>query len=199
MNKKFLAVIAIAVITFGLAGNALAISPTNPSVGTDLQRSITTTGIAQINVEPDKAEIMLGVETQSKTAQTSQQENARIITAIKQALVSKGISKEDIVTSHYNVYPQRDWKDNTYEIVGYRTVHMLKINTKNLEKVGEYIDAAVNAGANRVQGVYFSLTNEKRDQIKIDALAMAAKNARVKADAIASGLEVRIVRVLSAT
>jgi uncharacterized protein YggE len=57
------------------------------------------------------------------------------------------------------------------------------------------IDTASQAGANRIQNLRFTLRNEAA--VQTQALREAAQQARRKADALASSLNLNIVRVLS--
>ena len=65
----------------------------------------------------------------------------------------------------------------------------------DLTRVGSVIDASTQAGANRVQNLQFMLRSESA--VQTQALREAAAIARTKADALASALGLRIVRVLS--
>ncbi|MBC8484913.1 MAG: SIMPL domain-containing protein [Bacteroidetes bacterium] len=143
------------------------------------ENSIQVSGYSILSVDPDKAEIILGVETQEENALDSQQGNAEIMEKIMNALRANGIKKQDIKTHQYNVYPIRNWRSEKdyYEVIGYKTTHMVKVKTTDLDNVGKVIDAAVSAGANSFQGVSFGLTDEKQAEYINEVLKEAAKNA----------------------
>jgi len=166
------------------------------------ENSIQVTGQSILNVDPDKAEIIIGIETQEENALDSQQGNAEIMEKVMIALKNNGIKTKDIKTYEYSFYPIRDYnsKSGDYqEIIGYRTTNMIKIMTTDLDNVGKVIDAAASAGANKFQGVSFGLTDEKQEEYINKVLKEASKNSREKADSIADGLGVKIQNILSAS
>ena len=65
----------------------------------------------------------------------------------------------------------------------------------DLAKIGPVIDAATQAGANRVQGIQFTLRDQ--DGVRAQALREAALRARAEADVLAAALGLRVLRVLT--
>lgn len=165
------------------------------------ENSIQVTGQSILSVDPDKAEIILGVETEETTALNSQQMNAEIMENVMSALRTNGIKKEDIKTYQYSVQPIRNWRseENYYKVISYKTIQMVRVKTTDLDDVGKVIDAAASAGANRFQGVSFGLTDEKQSEYRTKALKEASKNAEIKAESIADGLSVKLDGVLRAS
>ena len=166
------------------------------------ENSIQTTGQSILSVDPDKAEIILGVETQEVNALDSQQGNAEIMEKVMLALKNNGIKTKDIKTYQYSVQPIRNYNSRSgdyQEIIGYKTTNMIRIKTTDLDNVGKVIDAAASVGANKFQGVSFGLTDEKQTEYKNEALKEASKNAKTKAESIADGLGVKIQGVLRAS
>ena len=68
----------------------------------------------------------------------------------------------------------------------------MKITFDDLDGVGDVIDAATNAGATRIQGVSFVLSDEKKEEANTRALELAAENAQDKAEALAGALGVNM-------
>ena len=62
-----------------------------------------------------------------------------------------------------------------------------------MDKAGEYIDAAVGAGANSVNSLQFGLSDAKQITERNKALVAAVAAARADADSVASALGVKIV------
>ena len=71
----------------------------------------------------------------------------------------------------------------------------MQVTLNDLSRVGRAIDAATASGANRIQALRFELKDELAARAR--ALREAAVHARSKADALASALNLQIVRVLS--
>ncbi len=82
------------------------------------------------------------------------------------------------------------------EISGYTARNTVEVTTGDLPSVGTLIDAAMQAGANNIQRLEFTLKD--RHAARAQALREAAARARADADTIANALGVKIVRVLSA-
>src|SRR5690606_13878922 len=68
-------------------------------------------------------------------------------------------------------------------IVAYRVSHDLRVRVQDIERLGEIIDAAVAAGADRVSHIDFSLRDAA--QYRDGLLESAYADARAKAEALA--------------
>jgi len=157
--------------------------------------TIDASGHYVLNAEPDKVDIALGVEVQANSAADAQRSAANTMDNIRTRMSLIGIAKSDISTASYYVTEVRDWSKDSTTVVGYKVTHMITVTSKDTSKAGAIIDAASSAGANQVYGVSFGLTDEKTAQLKKAALTEAAKNAMEKANAMADGLGVKVLRV----
>jgi uncharacterized protein YggE len=160
--------------------------------------SVTATGEAVITVEPDQAEIDIGVVTQAKNAPDAAKENAeklaRVMAEIKKVL-GKG---DEVKTASYSLNPNYRYpQGGKPEIVGYTATNVLHIQTGALENVGKLIDVAMQSGANTIQRLSFTLKDEHSAQVQ--ALRLASTKAKAKAEAMADALGLKIIRVLSVT
>jgi uncharacterized protein YggE len=102
-----------------------------------------------------------------------------------------------ISTGTYSIRPiyaaQRD--AGTPRITGYEVNNILQLRITDLGRVSETIDAAISAGANRVQRLAFTLADE--DAAKREALSSAVLRAREKAQTVAKTLGVALGAVRS--
>ncbi len=73
----------------------------------------------------------------------------------------------------------------------------MRIKTTHLDQVGRVIDAAMQAGANNINRLIFTLKDEQAAQL--EALRAASAKAKVKAEAIAGSLGLKIVEISSVT
>ncbi len=158
--------------------------------------SITVSGDAVISAEPNQAQIDIGVVTQARTAPDASRENAERLTRVL-AEVKKLLDKDDEVkTSGYALTPNYRYpQGGKPEIVGYNASNTVRIKTHRLENVGRLIDAAMQAGANNVNRLVFTLKDEQAAQL--DALRSASAKAKSKAEAIAASLGLKIVKIIS--
>jgi uncharacterized protein YggE len=155
-------------------------------------------GEAVIAMEPDQAEIDIGVVTQAKTAPDAARENAdkasRVMGEIKK-LLGKG---DEIKTAGYSLNPTYRYpQGGKPEIVGYTASNILRLKTGTLTDVGKLIDGAMRAGANTINRLVFTLKDEHSAQIQ--ALSLASTKAKAKADEMATALGLKVVRVLGVT
>jgi len=185
------AILIVAAFSMGMIFN----NDNNPI--TPNQKTLSTSGMVSKKIMPDKVEIVLNVETWSESAQVSQEDNARISDAVRHALTDIGVT--DVKTLSYYENEQYIWNSSysRQDKNGYITVNSLQITLKDLTKSGSVIDAAVRAGANRVQNVSFGLTDSKQNEIKAQALEEAAASAKLKATSMARGLGVTLGKVLN--
>src|SRR6185312_933864 len=160
--------------------------------------AITVTGEALISAEPDQAQLDIGVVTQARTAPEASKENSERVTRVLSE-VKKLLGKTDEVkTSGYSLTPAYRYpQGGKPEIVGYNVNNTVRIKTTNLDLVGRLIDSAMQAGANNVNRLMFTLKDEQGAQL--EALRAASAKAKTKAEAIAASLGLKIVKIASIT
>lgn len=158
------------------------------------KKQVTVSSTSELTEKADKVQIYLGVETTAPDAATSQRNNAQIADAIVTAIKAAGLSDTEISTAGFNVYPRQEWdpKTQTSVLKGYTTSNTVQIDTTKIELAGAILDAAAKAGANQVNSVQFSLSKDKQDALKKQALGKAAADAKSKAEAIAEGLGAKL-------
>lgn len=162
--------------------------------------SLHVSGRAAVSGSPDIAYVQLGVETRNESAQTAAAENAALITSVMDALKKMGFTEADLSTRGYNVYSYQQTNRSDASappITIYVVQNNLEITVRDLDMVGEVIDAAIAAGANQVQSVRFDIENKQ--DMQVQALENAIKQARMKAEAMAraSGVVLGGIRVIT--
>ncbi|MFW0967876.1 MAG: SIMPL domain-containing protein [Thermacetogeniaceae bacterium] len=197
-NARIIAVIAICIVGGLLLGVVLTGSP-QPAVADSKQAQITATGTAIVKTTPDLARINIGVLTTATTAQKAQEENTALTNKVIEALAKEGIKKEQIETNSYSLwpeysYPKRD-ENKPPTISGYRCSNTLTITIYDINKVGKIIDTASAAGANKLGNIQF----QKKDigPQQREAIQKACQEAQLKAEAMASGLNVKLGSIAS--
>jgi uncharacterized protein len=163
-------------------------------------RAIRVTGEGTVAAPPDMATIHTGVVTQADTAKAALKQNNEAAAKLLQTLKQQGVAEKDIQTSSFNVSPlhrQDDRGRQLPEIVGYRVQNQLRVRLRNLPKLGEVLDALVQAGSNQVSGISFGVDDPGGilDQARSRAVRDAKNRAGVYAQA--AGVEVGQVRQIS--
>lgn len=169
--------------------------PFGPAIPT-----IAVEGTAEVRSDPDVATVRLGVVAQAPTAQAAQERASRTANAILAAVRGLGVPAAQVQTSDLSLsplYPNNPRAGNEEpRIVGYQATNTVSVRLEAMDQVGRVIDAGLQAGANRVDGVDFALRDEGPARSR--ALAQAVAQARQKAQAIAAALGVRLGEVLAA-
>ncbi len=186
MNKKQIivavALVVVAVMFLSGCGGNQAGSGT-----AEAPRVIQTYGEAEIKAEPDLAVMSLAIHTRGRDAATVAEENAELANAVWEALLDYGLSEDNLKTGSYSLYSYEEWIGDMLTGEESRTVFQavneIIVKTDDLESVGEIIDLAIGAGANSINYVSFEV--EDPQELLMQALALAAEQASLKAEAIA--------------
>jgi uncharacterized protein YggE len=166
------------------------------------ERTVSSTGSATASVSPDIVTVQFGVDTEAKTAQDAISSNSQIMNTVVSAIENIGITKDEISTAGFSIYPvyQDSVPDPTTGIhksvlTGYQTSNTLYIKTTKLSLAGNIVDTAVSAGANRVDNISFSLSPEKEQSMQDDLLNKAVLNAKSRAEKAIDPLGQKIIGV----
>lgn len=179
------------------------VSPTAaaPVSGT-LRTDIGATGTGRVNVTPDTAVASIGVEITATTLVSATQESNETMTAVLDAIKAQGIDAKDIQTSNYNVFPltNNPKEGESPTVTAYRVSNLVTVKIRNIttggnEKVGAVLDAALGAGANSINSVFFTVDDPT--QAKNDARELAVKDAMAKAQTLATAAGVELGAMFS--
>lgn len=162
---------------------------------------ISVTGVGSVSVAPDKVTIEVGVETfNSEVTQAFSQSNSTL-RAVTEAIKVLGIADNDIVTSNLSVYSNSRYNPSDgAEERGYSVSNTLRITVRDISQIEAVIDAAINAGANQLYGLSFSVSDPKA--VESEARQLAVADARARAEELAGlvGGEVgEVVRIAEFT
>lgn len=162
------------------------------------QKTISVTGTGVVKAKPDRAIVSFSVVTQADTAEKAISENADRMNRVIKAVRRMGILENQTETSAYSLNPLWEYPDEgSPRIVGYACSSTLRVTVKDLNKVGEVIDAAVTAGANQVSSLQFTISDEAMRKLGLDALSLAVKDATSKASTIATAAGVTLIGPVS--
>lgn len=187
MNCKRIAFVFMALTLFVTSIAAAAPAANNaPTLSVDGEG----TGIAA----PDRATVTIGVTSQAADAGKAQSINALTTEQVNKAIKALGIEAKDIQTNNYSFRPNYRTSDNRrHEISGYTVNNSIIVIVRDINKTGQVIDAALNAGANEIHSLDFAASNTQA--IRKEALTKAVQDARDKADILAQGLGKRIIGI----
>lgn len=159
--------------------------------------SIRVTGDARVSAKPDRVQIDLGVQTQAPLSQDAASANARALDVVLAAVRKAAGAGAQIKTVSYSLSPNYQYHTGGGEptITGYTALNVVEVVLDDLARIGDVLDAATRAGANRVQGIQWTLRDQ--DAVRAQALREAATRAHAEAEVLAGALNLRILRVLT--
>lgn len=144
---------------------------------------ISVTGEGRVTVEPDTAQISLGVEISNPSASAAQQQAASAMNAVVAEIKKQGIEDRDIQTVRYDLSPEYDYSTRSPVLRGYRATNIVMVKMRDISKVGATLDAVAASGATRIHGISFSVSDPTAATTRGREEAM--KDARSKADQLA--------------
>lgn len=189
MKTKLISLVMVAVLgllTLSACGAPAAVS------GQESQQphTISVTGNGIAFGSPDIAVAIIGVHTQNENPSTALSENTDKMNAVIAALKGLGIEEKDIQTSNFSIYAQQNFEPNTGKptTITYMADNSVTVKIRDLSKVGDALGKAVAAGANTINGVNFTVSDQSKLEAEARDKAMADAKARAEQLAKAAGV-----------
>lgn len=160
---------------------------------------IVVSATEEVEVTPDRARLILTIETRARTAAQAGSDNARIQTAVLDTLAKLGIPAAQLQTVGVSVQPEYEYpsQGGRPTITGYVARNGVRVEIRRISLVGTVMDAGLAKGANQVDGLHFFASNT--DQVRREALRAAVQRARQDADAMAAAAGGRITGLIELT
>ncbi len=163
---------------------------------------ITASGRGEVSITPDRATVLVSVESRAASAAAAASANSAKMSAVLEALRGAGLAQGDITTSMYTVgQDPRSFRVPT-ATPGVPTIpaeflarNAVRANVRRTDDVGKVIDAALAAGATSIASVQFS--SPTTDEARRNAISMAVAQAQKDADALARAAGGTLGRLLS--
>ncbi|MFB6106976.1 MAG: SIMPL domain-containing protein [Halobacteriaceae archaeon] len=151
--------------------------------------SVDATGTA--TAEPNAAVVRVAVEATASDANRARELVARDANRLRDAFRNAGVADADVRTTQYTVGP--DYRDprETDAPRRYRAIHAYEVRTTP-DRAGRIVDVATNAGADRVDGVSFTLSAERQRELRAEAIREAVTDGRADAEALAAAAGVEL-------
>jgi uncharacterized protein YggE len=153
------------------------------SMGVPGMRQITVIGHGEVTGRPDTATVQIGVATDAPTAKDALAQNSAQAQAIQAKLKELGVDEKDIQTSNFTIYPT--YSNEGRQVTGYHVSNNVTVKIRNLSQAGSLLDQVVQAGANSIYGVTFSVEDSKA--LLSQARQQAMQDAKARATQLATG------------
>ena len=155
-------------------------------------RTITVSGQGQIQAEPDKAVVNLGVESRRPKLEEARAEVAKTVEAALKLTRDLKIDQKYVRATRINVQPEYNWDNDARErnLIGYYVSRQIEVDLRDLDKLGQLLERAFDLGINQVSEP--QLDSSKRRDLEREALAKAVEDARLNAEAVAKAAGARL-------
>ncbi|MEH2302779.1 MAG: SIMPL domain-containing protein [Nostoc sp.] len=152
---------------------------TNPNTAQILK----VTGQGEVTVPTTLTEVQLGIQIDGKTATEVQQETAQRSTAVVDVLQKLGA--QELQTTSIQLNPVYN---DSQILTGFTELNTLQFELPTA-RAGAAIDTAIQAGANLIQNISFTASDQALQQARLQVLSEAVKDAQAQAGAVFSTLK----------
>lgn len=158
-------------------------------------RTIRIAASGEVQTQPDQAILRVAVEATGDNASTVRQRLAENVSTMREALASMGIDGDQITTTDFDIRNQHRFGGPERDRPAFYGRHAFSITLTDLNRTGDVIVTAVESGATSVDDVRFTLSADRRDTLREQALADAMDRARGEARVIASSANLSLAGV----
>lgn len=145
---------------------------------------ITVSGTGIVKATPTRLTLSLDVHATSVSVSRALAQDNTAATAVIQALLAHGVTKQDITTADFTVTPNYSTKG---KLTGYTVDETVVAQLSKLASAGAVIDATLAAGGNHtsIDSLAFSIANPTKvqNEARVRAVRQAAGRARAMATA----------------
>lgn len=194
--------VALCIVALSLTV-ALALRPAyaqeNPS--SPREATISVSGTATVEAAPDIAAISAGAVTEAENARDALEANSAIMASAFATLAALGVEERDMQTSQLSVTPRytyfepQNGKRRPPRIDGYTVSNQLTVRIRDLDIIGDALDALIDAGVNQMGGLSFSV--DEPEELFQQARQRAVQNALARAQIMTEAAGVSLGRVIS--
>ena len=173
MNRRTFAVFAVALLCSFAAVASAQVQECGPR-----PRLISVAGTSEINVAPDQVVLSLGVESRDRDLNVAKSQNDARIKRILGLARGAGVEPKDIQTSTLTMGANYS-EEKLPRFLGYEVSQTTTITLRDLSKYESLMTKLLQAGTNRVNGIYFGIseTRKYRDEARSKAIHAAKEKA----------------------
>ena len=197
MNRRHTALLASLLTAFALTSFPTAtLAQEARVVAAQEPGTLTSTGTAKVQRAPDFLQIVCGVMVDGKTASEAQAAATSAVANATRAIKELKLAGEYLQTDRVTLTPlfKPDGQYNTTrEVIGYRASISVIVRTNDLDVAPKIIDAALSSGCNTIESLEFGI--KEALAAREEAMVLATKAAKRKAEVLAGALEVKLGRV----
>lgn len=144
---------------------------------------VTTSATAEVQLKPDRASLTFSVESRGATAAKAGAETARRQRAVFDTLRALGIAGDQVTTASIEINPEYAYNVRPPTLTGYIARNSVRVEVRDIEKIGLLIDAALAKEASGIGSLLFN--SSKADEARRQALELAVSKAKGEAESMA--------------
>jgi uncharacterized protein YggE len=149
---------------------------------------VVANGEGKVSVAPDMATISLRVDHHDPVAGIAKQSVDRGVNALLKLASDDAVAAADVTASDLSVWEDTDNDDHGRRVSdGFQASRSVVVKLHDLGRLDAFLDAALAAGATRIDEVDFA--SSRADELRRQARAKAAADARTKASDLATGFD----------
>ncbi len=157
----------------------------------ELGGTIVVGGTGRVAVDPDVADLRLGVAISRATVAEARSAAAGAMTAILAAVEAAGVAGRDTRTTLLSVQPRYDYRDGQAPtLAGYDLSNVVEVTVRDLAALGGVVDGALEAGATSLDGLAFRVEDPTEAERAARTSAVAQARARAEVLAAAAGVAI---------
>ncbi|HMD33767.1 MAG TPA: SIMPL domain-containing protein [Vicinamibacterales bacterium] len=146
------------------------------------KRSVQVRGTGSISAVPDRVSFVAGVETASPSLKTAFADNKRIVAAALKAMRDRGVTDAEMRTANFAINMQYENEKRSSRL--YVVSNAVTVTRSKIDDVASLVEAAVDAGANNVNSIAYSIADPA--PLLDAALERAYADARARAQHLAA-------------
>lgn len=144
-------------------------------------------GRGEVEVTPDRAELIIRIETRASLASAASERNAVFTTAVLDTL-QRGLrlATGEVSTAGFQLRPEMVYPSDGRPptVSGYVATNTVRVRTAQVARVGAIIDAAISRGSTSIVGPNFFVQDPSEARRR--ALSIAVQQARRDAEVMAA-------------
>jgi uncharacterized protein len=157
-------------------------------------RLLTVTGTATVDVQPDILDVRFVQTAESPRPQRAVQELNKARVELVKGILAAGVKPTDLVFATVQLDEIWDYDARPSRITGYRASLVGTATTRDLDRIGEIVEAAAGAGAT---SIHASTRRSDLPELKKRVRVLALEAAKEKAAISARTLGVTLAEVAS--
>ena len=160
-------------------------------------KGITVSGSCIKRSQPDRGSVILVAQFVNKSGSAAAKRAMETYELLRKAVQQMKLKNLELQTSEYNLQEEFDYQNNKQVSRGYRASLGLQVITSEIGRLGEVAALSSKYEVNRVEGMSTFLSEEKTKEMEEACLVEAIRNARDKAEKMASAASAKVGEVIA--